>query len=66
MVSRFAGVGMVYALAMTGPAKVAAIKAKKVTDKGFSIVVGIPGCEKPLDMTAAEYADFISTFQGKK
>jgi len=59
--------GMVFALAMTKQARTAAIKAKKVTEKGFSIVVGIPGCALPLDMTAQQYKDFTSTFtQGDK
>jgi hypothetical protein len=59
--------GIAYRLAMTPEARAAALKAKKVTGKGFSVCVGMPGISPyVLDMTAAQFVQFKSTFEGKK
>jgi hypothetical protein len=54
--------GIAYRLAMTAPARAAALKAKKVTPKGICVRVGLPNWAADLDMTAAEFSEFKATF----
>jgi hypothetical protein len=60
--SHYAAVGIAYRLAMPAPARAGAIKRRKTTAKGFSVLVGIPGYEANLDMTPEQFEQFKSTF----
>lgn len=62
-----AAYGIAYRLAMTPEARAAALKAKKVTARGFSVCVGIHGFTPcVLDMTAAQFEQFKASFGNKK
>lgn len=59
--------GIAYRLVMAAEARDAALKAKVKTIKGFSVRVGLPHIHPyVLDMTAAQFEQFKSTFEGKK
>jgi hypothetical protein len=61
-----AAYGLQYRLAMTAPARAAALKAKKVTAKGVSVAIGMLGVHPyVLDMTASQFEQFKSTFGAK-
>jgi hypothetical protein len=58
--------GIAYRLAMTPEARAAALKAKVKTTKGFSVCIGLPSINPyVLDMTAEQFSEFKSTFEGK-
>ncbi len=50
---------------MTPDARASALKAKVKTTKGFSIRIGLPNINPyVLDMTAEQFSEFKSTFEG--
>ncbi|WP_158933765.1 hypothetical protein [Burkholderia sp. S171] len=63
--TQHAAFGIAYRLAMTPDARASALKAKVKTTKGFSIRIGLPNINPyVLDMTAEQFSEFKSTFEG--